>query len=57
MHDTTAPTAPVDLAERRCWRCLHMFPGDPDRSPPVHAEFWLCEPCAAALLPSRGRTT
>ena len=29
MHDTTtAPQAPTEIAERRCWRCLHMFPGD-----------------------------
>jgi hypothetical protein len=54
MHDTTA-SASSALAERRCWRCLHMFPGDADRGVPVHAEFWLCAPCEAILLPSKRR--
>ncbi len=61
MHDTTTratgPPAPTALTERRCWRCLNLFPGDADRSAPVRAEFWLCDPCQATLLPSKQRAT
>ena len=39
------------LAERRCWRCLHMFPA----GAPAHDDFWLCDPCDATLLPSKRR--
>jgi hypothetical protein len=47
---TFTPSVP---SERRCWRCLHMFPA----GAPAHArdEFWLCEPCEAVLLPSKRR--
>ncbi len=41
----------VDPPERRCWRCLQMFAGDPDYVP-MHAEFWLCPACAPKLLGS-----
>jgi len=43
---------PSELAERRCWRCLNMFP-----AAPVHGrdDFWLCDPCDATLLPSKRR--
>jgi hypothetical protein len=55
MHEaTTAPPAP-EFAQRRCWRCLQMFPGDADWPSPVGDEFWLCDPCAAVLLPSKRR--
>ena len=58
MHDTNAvPRAPTEVAERRCWRCLQMFPSDADRVPPIREEFWLCNPCEATLLPSKRRTT
>jgi hypothetical protein len=54
MHDTTtAPSAPTEPAERRCWRCLRMFPGDTDALGPGGDEFWLCDPCAAILLPAK----
>ena len=54
MHETsTVPQAPTELAERRCWRCLQMFPGDAARPVAPHEDFWLCGPCAAALLPSK----
>jgi hypothetical protein len=55
MHDTTTPAAPSPPTERRCWRCLHMFPGDAERGTPVRPEFWLCDPCEAILLPSKRR--
>jgi hypothetical protein len=54
MNETrTAPQPPTEVADRRCWRCLQMFPGDADRAAPVREEFWLCEPCEAILLPSK----
>jgi hypothetical protein len=37
----------TDVAERRCWRCLQMFPGDSTRTPP---QWWLCDPCDRILL-------
>ena len=40
----------TDVAERRCWRCLHMFPGDPTRAPTLSPEWWLCDPCDRILL-------
>jgi hypothetical protein len=55
MHETTTAPPTPGLAERRCWRCLQMFPGDTDRQMPVRDEFWLCEPCDATLLPSKQR--
>jgi hypothetical protein len=58
MHDKSpALQAPTEMAERRCWRCLQMFPGDADRSPLVRDEFWLCDQCEATLLPSKRRAT
>jgi hypothetical protein len=51
MHETTAQHEP--LTERRCWRCLQMFPGD--GPVPAREDFWLCEPCDATLLPSKLR--
>ena len=46
----------TDVAERRCWRCLQMFPGDSTRAPTPTPEWWLCEPCDRILLaPGRGR--
>jgi hypothetical protein len=44
---------PSELAERRCWRCLQMFPAGP--SAHGRDEFWLCDPCDATLLPSKRR--
>jgi hypothetical protein len=40
----------TDVAERRCWRCLQMFPGDPTRAPTPTPEWWLCGPCDRILL-------
>jgi hypothetical protein len=54
VNDTT-PEGLGALDERRCWRCLQMFPGDADRGTPMRNEFWLCDPCEAALLPSTQR--
>lgn len=48
----TEPTA-VEFAERRCWRCLKMFPGDAPAGPSPTADFWLCDPCDASLIPQR----
>jgi hypothetical protein len=45
----------TDVAERRCWRCLQMFPGDPTRAPTPTPEWWLCEPCDRILLPAKQR--
>jgi hypothetical protein len=57
----TAPAAPADeieaaapeFAERRCWRCLQMFPGDSPAGPAPTADFWLCDRCDATLIPHR----
>jgi hypothetical protein len=54
VNDTN-PEGLSALDERRCWRCLQMFPGDADRGTPMRDEFWLCDPCEAALLPSTQR--
>lgn len=48
-------TVELAIAERRCWRCLCMFPGDGSGDAPVRAEFWLCRPCEAVLMPSKRR--
>ncbi len=40
----------TDVAERRCWRCLQMFTGDPTRAPTPTPEWWLCDPCDRILL-------
>ena len=45
--------APPEFAERRCWRCLQMFPGDAPAGPSPTADFWLCGPCDATLIPQR----
>jgi hypothetical protein len=45
----------TDVAERRCWRCLEMFPGDPTRAPTRAPEWWLCEPCDRILLAPQQR--
>jgi hypothetical protein len=45
----------TDVAERRCWRCLGMFPGDPTREPTPTPEWWLCDPCDRILLPAARR--
>ena len=42
----------TDVAERRCWRCLHMFPDDPTQAPTLTPQWWLCEPCDRILLGS-----
>ena len=43
----------TEIAERRCWRCLQMFPGDPSRASTPTPEWWLCEPCDRILLAPR----
>ena len=45
----------ADVAERRCWRCLHLFPGDSTRAPSPAPEWWLCDPCDRVLLPAKQR--
>jgi hypothetical protein len=50
-HDIAAE--PEVFMERRCWRCLKMFPGDAPAGPSPTADFWLCDPCDAALIPQR----
>ena len=40
----------TDVAERRCWRCLQMFPGDSTRAPTPTPQWWLCDPCDRILL-------
>jgi hypothetical protein len=40
----------TDVAERRCWRCLQMFPGDSTRAPTPTPQWWLCGPCDRILL-------
>ena len=47
--------SPIEVPERRCWRCLHMFPGDPAREPTPTPEWWLCDPCEQMLLGSTRR--
>lgn len=44
-----------EVAERRCWRCLKMFPGDGPAGPSPTADFWLCETCDATLIPERAK--
>ena len=39
-----------DVGERRCWRCLHMFPGESTRAPTPTPQWWLCDPCERILL-------
>ena len=43
----------IGVPERRCWRCLQMFPGDAPAGPSPTADFWLCDPCDATLIPQR----
>ena len=45
----------TDVAERRCWRCLQMFPGDSTAAPIPTPGWWLCDPCDRILLPARQR--
>ena len=45
----------TDVAERRCWRCLQMFPGDSMMGPMPTPQWWLCDPCDRILLPTRQR--
>jgi hypothetical protein len=45
----------TDVAERRCWRCLQMFPGDSTQAPTPTPQWWLCDPCDRILLPARQR--
>jgi hypothetical protein len=49
----SATATTVAVVERRCWRCLRMFPGDATRAPTKTPEWWLCQPCERVLLPSR----
>ena len=42
----------TDVAERRCWRCLLMFPGDSTEAPTPTPQWWLCGPCDRILLPA-----
>jgi hypothetical protein len=46
--DPEAPSTAVP--ERRCWRCLDMFPGDSTREPTRTPDWWLCNPCDHVLL-------
>ena len=40
----------TDVAERRCWRCLQMSPGDSLRTLTPTPQWWLCDPCDRILL-------
>ncbi|MET0326876.1 MAG: hypothetical protein ABW219_16780 [Ilumatobacteraceae bacterium] len=55
MPDTAAPPheEPGAVADRRCWRCLQMFPGDASLAPTAHEEWWVCAPCDASLFPGK----
>ena len=52
-HPSDIEPAAAEFVERRCWRCLKMFPGDAPAGPSPTADFWLCDPCDAALIPQR----
>ena len=39
---------------RQCARCRLMFDGDPTLAVEARGDWWLCPPCEAVLLPSRG---
>jgi hypothetical protein len=54
VNDATSQTL-SRLTERRCWRCLRMFPRDDGHRLPMRDEHWLCDPCEVALLPSKQR--
>ena len=45
----------TDVDERRCWRCLQMFPGDSTEAPTPTPQWWLCAPCDRILLPATQR--
>jgi len=45
----------ADVAERRCWRCLHMFPGASTRASTATPQWWLCGPCDRTLLAATQR--
>jgi hypothetical protein len=45
----------TDVAERRCWRCLQMFPGDSTMAPTPRPQWWLCDPCDRILLAPKQR--
>jgi len=47
----------TEVPERRCWRCLLMFPGDRSRAPTRTPGWWLCNPCDHALLGAELRET
>jgi hypothetical protein len=47
----------TEVPQRRCWRCLQMFPGDATRTPTRTPEWWLCEPCDRILLGAKHRAT
>ena len=49
-YDADGLLLDTDVAERRCWRCLQMFPGDSTRTPTPTPDWWLCEPCDGILL-------
>ncbi len=38
---------------RKCGRCRLFFDGDPTLEPQARAQWWLCPPCQASLLPRR----
>jgi hypothetical protein len=41
------------VADRRCWRCLQMFPGDASLAPTAFEGWWVCDPCDASLFPGK----
>jgi len=50
LRSSNAAIVDGGVAERRCGRCLQMFPGDATRAPTTRSEWWLCEPCERILL-------
>jgi hypothetical protein len=50
MPDIAEAQHQEGVPERRCWRCLLMFAGDPTRERTPAPEWWLCDPCERVLL-------
>ena len=56
LQTLATPVLYTDIADRRCGRCLQMFPGDATRAPTARPEWWLCESCHDVLIgPEIGR--
>jgi hypothetical protein len=42
----------TDVAERRCWRCLHTVPRDSPRARTPRPQWWRCDSCDRILRPA-----